>query len=339
MNFKKYNSIENTFDSGFLEKIIEQGYRNAEYVVQEKVHGSNFSFITNGAEVKAAKRTDLLADGERFYEYEEILEKYCGKILALFAEIKLQCADMQELIVYGELFGGSYKHPEVKKDTRLSTIQKGVFYTPKHEFYVYDLYLQTTENGSYLSVDKANAYFEKFDFLYAKTLFRGNLDACLGYPNAFPSLISGWLGLPQIEDNVCEGVVIRPVEPIYLRNGARIILKNKNERFAEKKSVKRNPHIQKVAPEFSPQLTDLLPVAEQYITENRLNNVISKIGEISVPKDFGKIFGLFSKDILDDFLKENGEKYYNLDKTEQKLLNKQVTNIAANLAKKVLMKR
>ncbi len=44
MNFRKYNSIENSYQSSFIEKIIQNGFENETYVVQEKVHGANLSF-------------------------------------------------------------------------------------------------------------------------------------------------------------------------------------------------------------------------------------------------------------------------------------------------------
>lgn len=76
---------------------------------------------------------------------------------------------------------------------------------------------------------------------------------------------------------------------------------------------------------------------EEYITKNRLNNVISKIGEISVPKDTGKLIGLLSKDVLGDFLKEHESEYALIEKSEQKILNTHSSKLATNLIKKVLM--
>lgn len=75
----------------------------------------------------------------------------------------------------------------------------------------------------------------------------------------FP-LSSAWLGLPPIADNICEGVVIRPVTPTYLRNGCRVLIKNKNARFAEKKRVKK--HDAKLAHEvtYSDELNDGLAI-------------------------------------------------------------------------------
>lgn len=46
MEFKKYNSIENSYQDDLISSIIEQGFGDLEFVVQEKVHGANLSFIT-----------------------------------------------------------------------------------------------------------------------------------------------------------------------------------------------------------------------------------------------------------------------------------------------------
>jgi len=120
-----------------------------------------------------------------------------------------------------------------------------------------------------------------------------------------------------------------------LRNGLRVLLKSKNAHFAEKKSVKKREPKLFVEPSYSKELNNLLPVSEQYVTENRLNNVVSKIGQISVPKDAGKIIGLFSKDILDDFLKEHSGEYAAIEKSEQKILNRHINSLATGLIKKV----
>jgi Rnl2 family RNA ligase len=335
--FKKYNSIENTFDTSFVEKIRLEGFASLQYVVQEKVHGSNTCFVTDGQTVRFAKRTGYVDEGEKFYNYEELLERYTNKVINLFQQVKTKHAETETLLIYGEMFGGKYPHSDVKNDSKVMNIQKGVYYSPIHEFYGFDLYLSEAESGRYLSVDEINDFFEEGQFFYAKTLFQGTLDECLQYPNAFQSRIAEWLGLPPIEDNICEGVVIRPIEPVYLRNGSRLLLKNKNARFAEKKSVKKRQPSLFVEPTYSEALNNLLAITEAYITENRLNNVISKIGEISVPKDTGKLIGLFSKDVLDDFLKEHESEYALMEKSEQKILNRHINKQATELIKKVLM--
>lgn len=337
LTFKKYSSIENHFNREFMEHVVEQMPQDLQYVVQEKVHGANTSFLCDGNEVKFAKRTSMLADDEKFYDYPELLEAYKDKVLNLFARVKSQHSEVVTISVFGEMFGGLYPHNDVKINRKLTLIQKGVCYTPEHEFYGFDIYLSDGENGWYLPVDEVNEIFEAEGFFYAKTLFRGTLAECLKYPNAFPSKISEWLGLPAIEDNICEGIVIRPVTPMYLRNGSRVLIKSKNERFAEKKSVKKRNKLFAEPVPYSDELKALVAEVDVYVTENRLTNVVSHIGEVHVPKDFGKIMGLFAKDVFEDFLKEHGGDYSALDKSEQKLLNKELNKLSTELVKKVYM--
>ena len=337
LEFKKYNSIENTFNKEFMDKISSEGYDSLQYVVQEKVHGSNCCFVTDGQEVRFAKRTNFVEVGEIFYDYDELLERYIKKVIQLFNIVKAKYTDIENISLFGEMFGGRYPHPDVKNSAKVTCIQKGVFYSPYHEFYAFDLYIKGSENRRYLSLDDMNYFFEEEKFFYARSLQRGTLDECLKYPNAFPSRIAEWIGLPPLEDNICEGIVIRPVEVVFLRNGSRLMLKSKNSRFAEKKSVKKRQPSLFAEPTYSEQLKELLTISEEYLTENRLNNVVSKIGEVSIPKDFGKLLGLFNRDILGDFMKEHSSNYALLEKSEQKIVNQHINKQATILIKQVCM--
>ena len=128
--------------------------------------------------------------------------------------------------------------------------------------------------------------------------------------------------------------MIRPVVPKFFRNGSRVLIKNKNERFSEKKKggykglklpkVKMNDAV----------LQPVLEEMELYVTENRLNNVLSHIGEVDWSKDVFMVMGALSKDVLVDFMKEHGELYDTLEKKEQKQLNKKLNDLALNLVKK-----
>jgi Rnl2 family RNA ligase len=333
ISFKKYNSIENSYDKEFVEHITLAGFGDMTFVVQEKVHGANFCFVTDGELVYPGKRTGFVEEGESFYGHEELTERYRPNILKLFTLVKSKYPETMNMTVFGEMFGGNYPHPDVKNDRKILNIQKGVYYCPFHEFYAFDLFVSNDDNARYLPLDETNELLEATGFFYAKTLFRGSLDECMRHPNDFPSRISEWIGLPPIDDNICEGIVIRPVEPIYLHNGARVLLKSKNSKFAEKQTLRNRPKPE--SPVYSEALKTLFDVSDEYVTENRLNNVVSKIGTVSMPKDTGKLIGLLSKDILDDFLKEHATPYAELDKAEQKTLNKHISAQAAVLIKHV----
>ena len=318
LTFKKYSSIENSFDDAFMEKVHNHTPAGTRFVVQEKVHGSNCSFLCDGQQIQFAKRTAVVADGEDFYQWQELAERYRERIYKAFGMIKDCFSDLQSIIVYGEMFGGVYPHKEVKRIGAMSAIQKGVYYCPGHDFYGFDIYVYTPNKAFYLDVDTANHIFAQAGYLYAEPLFEGTLDECLAFPNAFPSNIYRHFNLPEIEDNICEGVVIRPKGPLYIPDGTRIIIKSKNARFAEKKGVKHASKVPRAVPD---EVSELFTLAEAYFTAPRLDNVKSHIGEVSFPRDLGRVSGLLAKDILEDFLKEHAEDYNNLAKQEQKTLN------------------
>lgn len=331
ITFKKYTSIENSYDEEFMNKVKAEMPKDLTYVVQEKVHGANVSFICDGNQIEFAKRTAILENVDNFFQHQEILEKYQNRVFCVFNALKEKYPDLQCISIFGELFGGMYPHPDVEKQTNLSLIQKGIYYTPGHGFYGFDIYLTFEQDKpNYLSVEETNSIFKQFGFFFAKTLFEGTLEECLQHSNRFESTIATDLGLPRISDNICEGVVIRPIIPMYLRNGNRVLIKNKNPKFAEIRKGRKNQH-KEIRQNISNELKGALSLAMCYITENRLNNVISHIGEVNLSKDFGKVLGLYCKDILTDFTKDHNDLYLALRKEDQKQLNKEILKFATKV--------
>ena len=316
-----------------MEKVRNHTPAGTRFVVQEKVHGSNCSFLCDGEDIQFAKRTAIVDEAEGFYQWQELADRYRERIFKVHKMLKDRIPDLTSIIVYGEMFGGAYPHKEVKRIGAMSAIQKGVYYCPGHDFYGFDIYVYTPGEDFYLDVDTTNQVFQKADIFYAKTLFEGTLDECLAYPNAFPSNIYKHFGLPEIEDNICEGIVIRPKQPLYIPNGSRIIIKSKNARFAEKKGIKHAPKVPKAVPD---EVAELFTLAEAFFTAPRLDNVKSHIGEVSFPRDLGRISGLLAKDVLEDFLKEHGEAYNNLAKQEQKNLNGLLSKRAIDFIKGII---
>ena len=179
--------------------------------------------------------------------------------------------------------------------------------------------------------------FEESKLFYAKPLFRGSLDECLKHPDDFLSKISDWLGLPPIPDNIAEGIVIKPVEPRFLNVGERVIMKSKNEKFKERKSKKK-----RFKPQDAPLSKEALKLQEEVealVTKNRLQNVLSKKGELPYPLPenfFGQIMKDFSNDVWDEFNKDFEDDFGFLDKKEQKRVSKAVNAASAKLVRKVL---
>ncbi|MDF1695574.1 MAG: RNA ligase family protein [Saprospiraceae bacterium] len=325
--FKKYNSIENSYRSEFLARIQGHDLWDKPYVVQEKAHGSNISFYTeDGITFQACKRSGQLREDESFYNHQFLLERYKDKFVSIWESVVQSKPELTHLSIFGEVIGGNYPHDDVPRSTTAKKVQKGILYCPHNEFYGFDILI---DGNHYLDVEWANTLFEDSGLLYAKTLFEGSLDDCLAYPNEFNSLIPGWLGLPDIGENICEGVIIKPKETSYFHNGTRVILKNKNEKWAEKVRFSR---VIKIGAPDSEKVVQLKEAILTYVTENRLQNVLSKEGELS-PKDIGRILGLFNKDVVEDFLKDYSTAYDSLEKSEQKSIKKSISRHTVRLVK------
>lgn len=331
--FKKYNSIENTYREKEVEQIYLHGYDKETYVVQEKVHGANFSFITNGNKIEVAKRSGLIIEGENFSNYEYVLDTYSEAIKTLFSLVKIDYPETETVTVFGELFGGSYEHTDVEKIKGMVRVQKGVFYSPENDFYAFDICINQTK---YLDVVVANTYFETVELFYAKTLFQGSLKKCLDYPNIFQSKVPTWLKFPEIEGNICEGVIIKPAISKHFRNGQRVIFKNKNEKWSERSHSKHK--ITKEVKVFSDLEKETINYLLSYVSENRLMNVQSKLGEFSL-KQMGKTIGLFAQDALVDFKKDYELQWEDTEKESQKIMTKMLNKEAANLVKELFLYR
>lgn len=271
MKFRKYNSIENTYQNRFIEKSFYALDWYDDFIVQEKIHWANFSFYVSSDWIVCWKRTSILSDNEKFFDWESVLKDNEARLLALQVDI------WKDIIVYWELFWW--------------WVQKWIFYSDKKQFYAFDIFV----DWEYLSVDECNNYFNTYWFLYAYTLFRWTLDACMWYDIKHNSIIQQDIWEVNFDDwqNIMEWIVIRPNITKYTNQWERIIFKKKNEIFLEKKP-----------PNSISFDTSSFIEYEQYINTNRLNSLISKIWAIEDKKEIQKYAWLLVSDIEKDIMKE-----------------------------------
>lgn len=271
MEFRKFSSLENTYRQNLINKVEYEGKDNGQWIVTEKIHGANFSFWCDGTEVKVASRTQFV-DGT-FFNCQAVINKYSENIMRLFHGANQGSV----LVVYGELFGGN--------------IQKEVEYGEK-DFKAFDV----VWDGTPINKLGAEEDCEAHGIGFVPILRLGSFAECLALGNTFQSTLtpSGYE-----DENTSEGLVIEPVVPSWLNNGTRIYFKNKTESFSEKK---RQPKERQVF-ELSEEESDLMNEILEYNTSSRVLNVLSKVGEIT-NKDFGKVLGLTTQDLLEDFAKD-----------------------------------
>lgn len=320
MKFKRYSKIENSYRAKTIGYIYELMLTEPRKVwhVQEKAHGSNLAIYYDGTEFKYAKRSQFIEGS--FYSYDRIKQRVEPKIRELWKAFPTDKAnEITHIVIYGELIGGRYPHNDILH-TQATTIQSGVWYCPDNEFFAYELRAYAGEYEIAADVSKAEALFEKYDFLHAKTLFTGSLEDCLEYDINFNSLIPSYMGLPELEGpNLCEGVVVRPERVLHSPTG-RVLLKKKQTNFSENISKK----VRKAAVALEGTAAELVESLEGYINENRLNAVISKEGpEAFDKKSFGKLLKLFTTDVLEDFVADHLDQVHDVQ-DNMKIIRKMV---------------
>jgi Rnl2 family RNA ligase len=232
--FHKYNSIENSYNKKILEKFYNNGFHNEEWLAMEKVHGANFSVIVSDCGISYCRRTDILKDGESFFNYQYAVKKDEKTFVEIYNYLKNKYNNITQIQIYGEIFGGNYPHPEIEKNTKVSQVQKEIAYHPDVKFIVFDIsYNYDGRKFDYVSHDEVISISEQYNLLYSPILHRGPLDELLKLNPVFETTIPSLFNLPKIENNIAEGYVLKPNKNLFCGE-SRVIFKHKNEIFKEK---------------------------------------------------------------------------------------------------------
>jgi Rnl2 family RNA ligase len=314
MEFNTYSSIENSYRDKFLEKVRFENYQG-KYQITEKLHGANFSFYSDGEEIKTASRNQFVEDG--FYNSKEVTNKILKNISDIFEGIfSSRVFNVKKVVIYGELCGDG--------------VQSGIKYGPK-DFYVFDILVSTDDDLKiWLLPSLTETLCNAHSVSHAPILEdSATLEEALSYNVDFNSKILG------LEDNLAEGIVIKPREPYFLHNGSRVILKKKSEKFSEnnnKAKVRTSP-----LADYTEEMTDIFSNLLSMLTENRTMNSVSKIGEID-QSSFGKLLGEMSKDCLKDYPKDFGEELETLEKGDFKRIKKDFNKKVLNFIRPIFLK-
>lgn len=313
--FVKYSSLENHYQGRFIAKIENTGNDYGTWVATEKVHGANYAFHFDGTELKVAKRTAFIEEGEKFYDHIPVKERYTQAIYKMWKALSFDGINgPKSLVVYGELFGGNYGGVT----TGSSKVQKEVDYLHYQDFIMFDIVV----NGRFMDWDFVVDMGRRFEIPVVPEIGRGTFHQMLELNNHFVTVVPEMYGLDPLADNIGEGLVIRPIDSRFLIDGKRVIIKSKNAKFSEKKDRADT----KPKPKVVMSLGECIVLDEicKYLNENRINAVVSKIGTVT-GKEFGKVLGMFVQDALNDYCtdnecnvrKEHGERWGVLQKEVQ----------------------
>jgi len=298
--WRAWPSIENSYYKKNLSWWLERhpGLIEAEYVITEKLHGTNVQIhVETDGEVAYGTRNQFV-DGAALFGWpgnaNEVVDDLDGIITKLRDTSVLAG---QDTTVYGELYG-----PGIQKGVNYGDLKRVAFFG--------------------LKIGKELQPFACLgDTIHHVPVVAqvSGLQDTLDFDTEFPTM------LHSIEDNICEGIVMQPCTPVSDNYGdSYFLLKKKNEAFEEKKQAKKI-----YVPD---EVVDPLTLAfRDYITEQRMNNVFSKEGPIDDMKDIGRYIRLILTDAIEDFSKDHPE-IESLDKKQRM----SIFNVGSAIAKMLL---
>jgi Rnl2 family RNA ligase len=331
--FSKYSSIENHYRDRYLSKIRYSGIEGP-YIATIKIHGSNFctSYNVNEDKVRYAKRSGWLGEDESFFDHLRVVERLGleDKIKALYGNLMDRSINnhiydgLVQIDIYGELFGGG--------------IQKEVYYGDEKSWAVFDAKLRFEDGRvEWMERDHFQSLCEFIGFYVATEIARfGTLEEALdfnildGFTNKIGSEIDMGTSFDPARateaNQIPEGVVIKPVKVQYLHDLGRVVIKKKHPTFKDKKNVDKEP--KKLIPMTEDEAA-VFAELDCYITEARFADLISKIGTVT-SKDYGKLVGMFIKDVIEDFNKDYPDVLAGIPKSSKHVVTKAMNKSVAD---------
>lgn len=292
MIFHRYTSIENhyreKFLAGFLERFPE--LKDEEFVVTEKIHGSNVSILISKDEYRIAKRNNFTSDSPSdHFGVRQVIDESAQITQAIKSIQHYLIGTGNIIVLYGEIFGKG--------------VQKEINYGPNKSLLFFDIAIQEEDGlNRYLPYGKFISFCRIFDVPMAPEICRvQGLDNALNFESRFRSTIFPEATGGIAGENICEGVVIKPIHKVYVSPvGEVFYIKKKNKEFMEEHSTKAIPKVSDLT-----EIGKFQSIFKGYITEARLNNVISKYGPIPNTKEISNYIKYMLDDAKADFLKDH----------------------------------
>ncbi|MEY9858619.1 Rnl2 family RNA ligase [Catenulispora sp. GAS73] len=289
-----------------------------EWVATEKVHGAHFALLCDASGVRPAKRRELLGEDEldaffgvsRIWPTVAVAAARCAALLRAGAGL----AEDTVVTLYGELAGGRYPHPDVAEVDGAQPVQTGVWYAPGLFWLLFDAQVTIGDPGEpgerrwWVAEREVRAAASEAGLLSVPVLARGALKQLQDLPVAFPSRVPALFGLPEVEDNLAEGYVLKPA--VEWEEGAeRPMLKVKQKAFAEDdRFAGARPYI--APPEGAAGVPAWLVVqASALLTPTRAAAAVSKLGPGSAPE-------IVAAEIAEDAAEEISEELGGLDSAQ-----------------------
>lgn len=281
--FFKYPSLTNHYAIGKEFRIIDR--LNDFWYSTEKIHGANASYIltSNGNEY-FAKRSGII-DFESSDKQFNQLPNVVSEAVKSGAKKVLENYQSDKVIVYGEYYGKGVQ------SMKYDIIKDG-----KKDFRVFNIFVQKSEDSyMVLGYEEMKSFIDKSALV--PILEVDTLRNLLSKDQDEKSALGGFK----------EGDVYQPISSYIIDENNRFVgVKRKTDRYLE---VEKVPKKTKSSPSWSIQEISIREELGRYITENRLNNVLSHGDLELIPQNIGKIMLAVKEDAIEEFKKETEIEY------------------------------
>lgn len=214
----------------------------------EKIHGTS-AHVTVKI-VEGMPEVHYMSGGESYENFKALFregELYTG----LMTHFAPSSTKFQKITFFGEAYGG-------KCQGMSATYGKAL------KFVVFDVNL----DGIWLNVPLAEQIAKKLGLEFVDYARISTKLADIDAERAKPSTQARRNGIKEPKER--EGIVLRPIEEAYDKRGNRIITKHKNDSFKETKTPRQ------VDPERLQILADAKKIADEWVTENRMDHVLQQ---------------------------------------------------------------
>ncbi len=313
--FRPYPKMPATVEAWALSDAQVRETAKFRWVATEKIHGAHLCVTLTADATQVGKRKRALAPDEEFFGYPRALGPHYAALRRLFELVRREYGGTT-VLVYGEIFGGAYPHPDVEAVDDVHAVQTGVYYAPDVHFAAFDLGIQAADDTvTMLAFGRASSLLERAGVPSVPVCGTGTLTEMLALPVQFETLLPGTFGLPALPDNWAEGLVLKPESGGLDRP---LMLKRKQPAFAESTyhGAQRWPS--------STGATSPLARAEvllgAQVNRNRVDSAISKIGRPTTEALQREIADEVARDVRETLEAEHGAVLVALSAEEQALL-------------------
>lgn len=313
LEFKKYPKLTNHYN---IEKErVFDNWMEELYYSDEKIDGSNtqMAFLIENNKIKDIK----VGSRNHFIEADD--KNNIAKVYSFVNKVKEAIEFNIDKLpkdcvvrVFGEIFGAKIQQTkyDVTKDGNV-------------DYRIFDVFVELPNEDTYVL-----GQFDLYNLLskldetsnYLNNLFKSSNNSDTLHDKLNRSL----LDKSHYGDILCEGEVYHPLNTFKYTYGTTFpVVKRKHKEFME---VSRKPRKKKKKTNVaSPELIELTDKVSDYVTERRLDNILSH-GDISLePKNIGLLIKEMTKDITEEYLQENPD-------TDKYLLGQALRRLTKDIA-------